>query len=267
MPVELASQPVDDDCRRHWRRLVLFLFPVVIAYGLLLALEGVAISWIDRWLPISTFESATRAALFVTAVLTFIRLCIIGLGVWLVLILCRQEHRQMARFALAWMVGSALVAAALLAVDLWQHMLQYGGGTYSGQTVRSILLLTIYAKVVLCYPAARLLFGTIRLGAKQNWFMSWRSVSFAESAALYLLLLILKLIVESAFVTVVSYLPFVAPFWFIPDELSRMRYFVSQGTRIVSESLGVLAYIAFFIASARLIARRASMPTSGRERR
>ena len=92
-----------------------------------------------------------------------------------------------------------------------------------------------------------------------------KSVSFAESAALYLLLLILKLIVESAFVTVVSYLPFVAPFWFIPDELSRVRYFVGQGTRIVAESLGVLFYIAFFIASTRLIARRTSMPTADRE--
>ncbi len=259
------ARPIRDNCRRHWRRLILLLLPVSIAYGCLLALEGVAISWIDRWLPISTFESATWAALFVTAGLTFCRLCLIGVGVWLVLNRCLPTHRHFARFVLTWTVASASITAALLLIDLCQHALQYGGGNYPGETVRSILLLTIYAKIVLCFPGVRLLFGTVQPVASPSVLISWKSVSFVESIALYLLLLILKLLVESVFVTVLSYLPFVAPFWFIPDELSRLRYFVGQGTRIVAESVGVLFYIALFITSRGLITRTTSLPTIDRQ--
>jgi len=239
---------------RNWRRLLLPLTPIFMAYAALLVLEGVAISWIDRWLPVSTFESATWAALFVTAGLMWLRLCLIGLGVYLAL---RFEPKSMSNgwcFGTVWAVGSAAVALALLAPELGQHKLQYGGGSYSGETVRSILLSLIYVKILLAYPGVRLLLGSAPsqgdAGAR-CLSAAWHATTLMQSIRLFALLLVLKLIIESVLVTVLSYMPVVAPFWFIPDELSRLRYFVGQGTRVAAETLGVLLYVAFFIAADR----------------
>lgn len=147
------------------------------------------------------------------------------------------------------------VAGAILVIDLSQHNLQYGGASYSGETVRSILLALVYIKILLVYPGVCLLFGALKAdeGGKRGkrLLTTWRAVSLVESAKLFCLLLLLKLAVEGVVVTAISYLPFVAPFWFIPDELSRLRYFVGQGTRIVAESVGFLIYIAFFVVAVR----------------
>ncbi len=261
MPQSSESRALLVYCRRHWLTLFLLLLPVIITYALLLALEGVAISSIDQWLPVSSFESATRASLFVTASLTFCRLGLIGIGVWVVLNRWQPTSRPAAHFALLWALASALVTGAVLAIDLWQHKLQYGGGNYTGEIVRSILLLTIYAKLLLCYPGVRLLCSTVRSVGTRNWSTIWSTVPIVESIALYCCVLMLKLTIESVFVTAMSYLPFVAPFWFIPDELSRTRYFVGQGTRIVAECVGVLFYVAFFVAISRTTSRVCSPTT------
>ncbi|MBU2533681.1 MAG: hypothetical protein KKB37_13140 [Alphaproteobacteria bacterium] len=248
-----------------WQRAFLLLSPIVLAYAALLALEGVAISWIDRWLPVTSFESATWAALFVTAGLLWCRLCLIGIGVWLVLSGTGLPRPDGFRFAMIWAAASMLVGVALLAIDLFQHMLQYGGGNFSGEGVRSIILSLVYAKILMVYPGVRLLFGAMQANNNDGWLGSWRATAFLDSIKLFLLLLVLQLIVDSVFVTAVSYLPFVAPFWFIPDELSRMRYFVGQGTRIAAESLGVLAYVAFFIVVVRARLRGGMCPETGRD--
>jgi hypothetical protein len=41
--------------------------------------------------------------------------------------------------------------------------------------------------------------------------------SLVHSLQLFYLLLVLKLMIENVFVTVLSYMPFVTPFWCIPD--------------------------------------------------
>lgn len=254
MPQKISTTEKFDWNGSGWRRLILSLSPIVVAYAALLVLEGVAISWIDRWLPVSSFESATWAALFVTAGLTWCRLCLIGGGIWLVL--HRNEvRRSFTDFAVIWIMASMFVAGAILAIDLTQHNLQYGGASYSGETVRSILLTLVYIKILLVYPGVRLLFGALKAdeGGKggRRFLTTWRAVSLVESLKLFCLLLLLKLTVESVVVTAISYLPFVAPFWFIPGELSRLRYFVGQGTRIVSETVGLLIYVAFFVVAVR----------------
>jgi hypothetical protein len=239
---------------RNWWRSLVHLAPVVVAYAAVLALEGVAISWIDRWLPVSTFEGATWFALFVTAAATWLRLCLIGLGVYM--IVQREAKTPLAgwSFFTVWTVGSAAVVLAMLVPDLGQHRLQYGGGSYSGETVRSILLLFIYAKLLLVYPGVRLLLGAVGHGGSPGipkLLAAWNATSLMQSMWLFSLLIVLKLTIENVFVSLLSYIPFVAPFWFVPDELSRMRYFVGQGTRIAAESIGVLFYVAFFVAARR----------------
>ncbi len=141
-----------------------------------------------------------------------------------------------------------MVAGAMLAIDLWQHNLQYGGANYSGETVRSMLLALVYAKIALVYPGVRLLLGVARMPKGTGFQSAWGMTALFESFGLYALLLVLKLAIETVLVTAISYLPFVAPFWFIPDELSRVRYFVGQGSRIAAESIGMLFFIAFFVA-------------------
>lgn len=220
---------------------------IVIAYSALLALEGIAITRIDRWLSVSSFVSATWYALFVTAILTWLRLCLIGLGVQRLLITGRPCHQYgPVRFAILWGTGSAMVAGAILSTDLLQHLLQYGGESYSGETVRIFLLLFIYMKILLVYFGVRWLLVAAMPIPSSDKAVGWTSIPFTESIKVYFLLLFLKLTVENVFVAALSYLPFVAPFWFIPDELSRLRYFVGQGIRIAAESLGALVYIAFF---------------------
>lgn len=233
---------------RGWLSAVLLLSPLVVIYAALLTVEGIAISWIDKWLPITTFESATWAALFVTASLLWCRLCLVGIGVWLLLRGNKARGPRFANMAFLWATASAIVAGAILAVDLWQHSLQYGGGSFSGETVRSMLLALVYAKIALVYPGVRLLFGVARMSKSTGFRSAWAMTAFIECIGLYVLLLLLKLAVETVLVTAISYLPFVAPFWFIPDELSRLRYFVGQGSRIAAESIGMLFFVAFFVA-------------------
>ena len=89
---------------------------------------------------------------------------------------------------------------------------------------------------------ARLLLGAASVpvdGRRQGLFAVWNATSLARSTQLFFLLIVLKMVVETVFVNVLSYMPFVTPFWFVPDELSRLRFFVGQGTRIVAESIGV----------------------------
>ena len=64
--------------------------------------------------------------------------------------------------------------------------------------------------------------------------------------------------IENVLVTMLSYVPLIAPFWFVPDELSESRYFVGQGVRVAAESIGILLYVAFWIA----LDRRLTAPTS-----
>ena len=212
--------------------------------------NGIAISWIDKWLPITTFESATWAALFVTASLLWCRLCLVGVGVWLLLRGNKSRAPNFANMAFVWATASAIVAGAILVVDLWQHNLQHWGANFSGESVRSMLLALVYAKIALVYPGVRLLFGAARMPKRAGFRSAWGMTVFFESIGLYVLLLLLKLTIETVLVTAISYLPFVAPFWFIPDELSRLRYFVGQGSRIAAESIGMLFFVALFIAVA-----------------
>ncbi|MFT7573659.1 MAG: hypothetical protein ACI9XZ_000021 [Alphaproteobacteria bacterium] len=236
---------------RNWRQSLFLLVPICVAYGALLALEGVAISWIDRWLPVSTFEAATWSVLFVTAAATWLRFCLVGLGVYLIIRRAAPTDRIGWQFGTAWAIGSAAVVLAVLALELSQHRMQYGGHSFSGEAVRYILLLFIYAKILLVYPGIRLLLGAASVvddGSSQGLLSAWNATSFVESARLLFLLIVLKLVIENVFVNVLSFMPFVAPFWFVADELSRVRFFVGQGTRIVAESLGVMFYVAFFVA-------------------
>ncbi len=220
---------------------------IVIAYSAFLALEGFAITRIDRWLPVSSFVSATWYALFVTAVLTWLRLCLIGLGVRLLMISdCSTSRNGLVPFAILWGMGSAIVAGAILSADLLQHRLQYGAESYSDETVRVYLLLFVYMKILLVYLGVRWLLVAAMPLPPSGGAKGWTSIPFAESIKLYIFLLLLKLTVENVLVAALSYLPFVAPFWFIPDELSRLRYFVGQGTRIAAESIGAVFYIIFF---------------------
>ena len=212
----------------------------------------------DWWIAVDTMEVATRASLIISAVATWLRLCVIGAAVWRVLVLLAEDAAVPAvgRFFLFWATVSLALAVALLAVDLWLNALRFTEGEIGGERVRTLWLASIYAQVFAFFLAARLLFGAAAFGRGSSLGAAWGVTGFWRSLWLFTVLLLFKLVIENALVTLLSYIPIIAPFWFIPDELSESRFFVGQGTHIAAETLGVLVYVAFLVAVDRQTTRR-----------
>ena len=234
-----------------WRRILLRSLPYTLIYAGLLVLENAAIARMDRWLPVDTMATATSYSAMISSVSLWLRLCVIGMAVHRLLDLDEDETAPLSgvRFLNFWCGVSLILAAALLTVDLWRGGLQFRDPPLAENALRWSWLASVYVQVVLYYLGARLLFGAAGVGrATAAWTSAWGATTTLRSLGFFLLLLILNLTIEKVLVTVISYVPVIAPFWFIPNELSEMRYFVSQGTRIAAESLGVPLYAAFWLA-------------------
>jgi hypothetical protein len=234
------------------------LFPFLLAYAALLMLERAAIAKMDWWMEVDTMTVATRTSLFVSALATWLRLCVIGAAVWRALGLFAADGAVPVsrRFLVLWGVVSALLAAAVLVADLWLNSLRFAEGEIGGEAVRTMWLGVIYAQLIAFWLAARLYFGAGVFGRGGTLGAAWGAVGFWRSIALFVVLVGLKLAIETVLVSLISYLPVVAPFWFIPNELAESRFFVGQGAQIAAESLGVMAYVAFFVAVDRDVAAR-----------
>ncbi len=234
-----------------WRRIALRSLPYILIYAGLLVLENAAIARMDRWLPVDTMATATSYSAMISSASLWLQLSVIGMAVRRLLAFDEDRTASLSgqRFLIFWCVVSLILAAALLTVDLWRGGLQFRDPPLGGDALRWSWLASVYVQVVFYYLGARLLFGAADVGrGTATWTSAWSATTTLQSLGFFLLLLILNLTVENVLVTVISYVPVIAPFWFIPNELSEMRYFVSQGTRIAAESLGVPLYAAFWLA-------------------
>ena len=232
----------------EWRRAVVLTVPFAIGFGAILLAESIAIARIDRWLPIDSFEAAAKYSLYVSAVALWLRLCLVGGAVYVVL--KSRGSRLRPGFLWYWgMVGFAL-ALALLAVDLWGHQIQFGEIASDGVTQRWLWLATLYVRIICYYIAVRLVLGATCLGDEDrrgSLKATWIATTTRQSLVWFLALLAVKLFIDGVIVDFVSYAPVISPFWFIPDELSPMRYFVGHGIDIITQSCGVFLYVAFWI--------------------
>ncbi len=245
--------------RLFWR-----LLPFLLVYAALLVAERFVIAKMDWFIAVDTMEVATNGSVIISAVATWARLCVIGVAVWRALALLREdgdapgdEALLSGRFLGLWAVIALLLAAALLGVDLWLNSLRFQEGEIGGETVRGMWLASIYVQLLALYLAARWFFGAGAYGRGGPLGGAWVATGIWRSLWLFVVLVGLKLVIENVFVTMISYVPVLAPFWFIPNELSESRFFVGQGARITAETLGVLLYVAFFVAVDREVVRRA----------
>lgn len=242
---------------QSWRPMLRLLAPFILMFAGLLVLEGVAISRMDQWLPVDSMETAEGYSPIISAVVLWLRLCVIGAALYRALnASCHEESSLLTpKFLGFWCTVSLALAVSLLAIDLSLYFLRYGGMPLAGESVRSILLTALYGRFLVFYLAARFLFGATSAGrgADHGWRDAWSATSTLRSFGVFLELLILKLVIENVFVTALSYVPLISPFWFIPDELVTYRFFVAQGTRIAAESIGVLFYVAFWMALDRRV--------------
>ena len=242
---------------RDWWRIARLTLPFTIAFGAVLTLEIIAIARIDQWLPIDSFQTAARYSMYVSAIALWLRLCIIGAGVFYVL--RSLGDGPTVSFFRQWCVVGLFLALSLLAVDYWSYRLQFGDGAGNEVAVRTQWLATLYARLIVFYAAARLALGIVRTIRQQTGLLSaWSATSTMQSFGWFVVLLLIKLFIDSVIVEFISFIPVVAPFWFLPNELSPMRYFVGQGVEIVAQSCGVFLYVAFCVVAAR----RSGSPTT-----
>lgn len=245
----------------EWRRIFRIVLPLSLLYAGLLVAESYAIARIDWWLPVESFEDAVRYSSLVALAAQWLRLLIIGLGIFLAFNSRRRDAgiALPTRFLRLWSIVGLLLALSLTAVDVSLQEIQFNELVIDNALMRWIWLASVYARILFFYIAARLLLGAFCFARERQarWRAAWSATSLLQSIALVFGLLVLNQIIETVFVNVVSYVPVVSPFWFIPSELSPMRDLVGMGARIIAQSCGLFFYVAFAIAAERLISKRA----------
>jgi len=234
--------------RRRWLIPATLIFLAVAGLAALtIAVETMAIVWLDRWLPVATMESALAWSLAISALAEGFRLVLVGAGVYLLAgripTLSRTEFGRAA--LIFWSAVVLGLTVALLAVDLFQNGLHFRNPPLDQVAIRSAFLALLYLKLVFYFISFRLLLGapTRHAGAVNA---AWRAARLWPSLGLFLVAVAVWLAVDSVLVTLLSYIPVIAPLWFI-DDGAPSRELIGQGTRVVAESLGVVAYVCYWL--------------------
>lgn len=235
-----------------WRHMALILIGLCVLSGGLIILEQVSITYMDLWIPLTSMEEAEWYSIVISQTAEFSRIILVGIAVYLIAkaVVLPASGLSAARFLGFWSLVALFLALALLGLDTVGYNLQFGGVSMDGETFRTYFLLLIYAKVVVYYIALRLFLGAGKFAGVQGAGLrsSWKATSTLQSLVLFAVFLVIKLSIDGVLIPVVSYLPFVSPFWFIPDEMAPHRYLVGQGTRIVSEALALALYALAWLA-------------------
>jgi len=252
----------------HWRRIALILIGLSILYTGLSVLEQVSIMYMDLWIPLTSMEQAEWYSIAISQTAELVRIILVGIAIWLTVRTVSSRHTNVlsaARFLIFWSLVSLSLALALLALDTIGYNLQFGGVPMDGETFRTYFLLLMYAKVVVYYLSLRLLFGAGKFsrGRRVGLRSAWTATSTIESLLLFATFVVIKLSIDGVIIPIVSYVPFVAPFWFIADEMAPHRYVVGQGTRIFAEALGLSLYLFAWLLS---VGRAAIGSTENSER-
>lgn len=228
---------------RAWRHGWLPLVACTVLYGGSLGLEEFAITRMDVFLTIQSMEQAEVTAIVFNRLFEFIRLSLIGIAVWLALRSLPAEGvvRVAAPPFLGLWITAALVASVLIFGSSFAgYSAQFSDLVTNSEVFRALHLILIYVNVLIYYVFVRTVLGAAAGGPSPFGLKSaWLATSTAKSLLILLAVIAIKLAMESVAVSMLGFAPFVAPFWFIPDDSVPYRYFVGQGTRIVAESLAV----------------------------
>lgn len=236
----------------HWLAVAIALLLVAALNVGLTLLEQVSIVRMDAWIPLQSMEEAEWYSLVISTSAQAIRIALIGLAIVVAIRpLARNASTSLPvlKFLGFWAAISVLLGVVTLALDSVGYWLQFSGLTMDGPTFRWAFLGLIYAKLVAHFALLLWLFGA---GAFATAFdrglrAAWQATGWRDRVLAFLGFLVIWLSIDGVLVPLVSYLPMVSPFWFVPGEDEPSRYVVGQGTRIVAEALAFVLYALLWI--------------------
>lgn len=232
------------------RRGVAPLAACTIAYGGLLGLEEYAVSKMDVFLTIESMEQAEVTAIVITALAEFLRLSLIGIAIWLLLRILQRDGMVIVRrsFLSLWIAASLVASALVFGSNYTGYSAQFGEIVSDPEAFRTLLLSLIYLNIFIYYLFVRTVLGAgVGALSPKGIRSAWFATATLQSIGVLLVVVALKLSLENVAVSMLGFAPFIAPFWFIPDESAPHRYFVGQGTRIIAESLAVPLFALLWI--------------------
>ena len=211
-------------------------------------LEQISVIYMDAWIPLQSMEEAEWYTLVIGATAQAIRIGLVGVAV---LVIARPLARtasakfSAARFMGFWVVISVSIGAVTLALDGVGYWLQFSGMSMDGATFRSAFLGLIYAKLIASFVLVSVLFGAGAFATASTGRLAATGVP-ARIVGFFLFLLV-WLSIDGVLVPLVSYLPFVSPFWFIPNEDEPSRFLVGQGSRLAGEAVAFVLYALLWV--------------------
>lgn len=229
-------------------------------HAALTVLEQISIVYMDAWIPLQSMEEAEWYTLVIGATAQAIRIGLVGVAV---LIIARPLARtasaefSAARFMGFWVVISLGIGAVTLALDGVGYWLQFSGMSMDGTTFRSAFLGLIYAKLIASFALVSVLFGAGAFATASTGRLAATGVRVRIVG--FFLFLLVWLCIDGVLVPLVSYLPFVSPFWFIPGEDEPSRFLVGQGSRLAGEAVAFVLYALLWV---RLFGRSLIRPST-----
>lgn len=211
-------------------------------------LEQVSIIRMDAWIPLQSMEEAEWYTLIISAAAQAIRIALVGGAVWIIarpLARAASTRVSAIRFFGFWLAVSMAIGLVTLALDGVGYWLQFSGMAMDGTTFRWSFLGLIYAKLLASAVLVSLLFGAGAFAAAPT--VSRPAAGLGARLLAFFLFLLVWLSIDGVLVPLVSYLPFVSPFWFVPNEDEPSRFFVGQGSRLAAEATAFVLYALLWI--------------------
>lgn len=248
------------ELRPHLGPIALALLVLAALHVGFTILEQVSIIRMDAWIPLQSMEEAEWYTLIISSAAQAIRIGLVGCAVWFVARPLRRAASAAVsarRFLGFWFAVSLAIGAATLALDGVGYWLQFSGMAMDGTTFRWSFLGLIYAKLFAYAVLVSLLFsaGTFAAPTLARPAAGLRGLLLG-----FFLFLLVWLSIDGVLVPLVSYLPFVSPFWFVPNEDEPSRFFVGQGSRLAAEAIAFVLYALLWI---RLFGRSLLPSTPG----
>ena len=244
----------------HLLQMFTGLFLLAALHAALTVIEQISIVYMDAWIPLRSMEEAEWYTLVIGATAQAIRIGLVGVAVMIIarpLARTASARYSAARFMGFWVVVSLSIGAVTLALDGVGYGLQFSGMSMDGMTFRSAFLGLIYAKLIAYFVLVSILFGAGTFATSSTGWLATTGLR-ARIVGFFLFLLV-WLSIDGVLVPLVSYLPFVSPFWFIPSEDEPSRFFVGQGSRLTGEAVAFVLYALLWV---RLFGRSLIRPST-----
>lgn len=224
------------------------LFVLAALHTALSVLEQISIVYMDAWIPLQSMEEAEWYTLVIGASAQAARIALVGIAIVVIagpLARAASTRFSTARFIGFWLAVSLLIFAATLALDGVGYWLQFSGIAMDGTTFRWAFLGLIYAKLIAFLVLVPILFGAGAFATASTGPLA--ALGLQVRVAGFFLFLLVWLSIDGVLIPLVSYLPVVSPFWFIPNQDEPSRFLVGQGSRLAAEAIAFVLYALLWV--------------------